>query len=57
MNKKATLLGTKFLYNFWSTLAKLNDWIGSWIETKFLDSTPGMREKIKRGMKTPLDKC
>ena len=44
-------------YNFWNTLSKLNDWVGGWIETKCLDSTPGMKEKIKRGMKTPLDEC
>ena len=44
-------------YNFWNILARLNDRIGGWIETRYLDSIPGMREKIKRGMDTPLDEC
>ena len=42
---------------FWKALSKLNGLIGSWIETRYLDSIPGMKEKIKRGMNTPLDEC
>ena len=42
---------------FWKALSSLNDWIGGWIETRYLDSIPGMKEKIKRGIDTPLEQC
>ena len=45
------------MFKFWEALSKLNDLIGSWIETRYLNSIPGMKEKIKRGINTSLDEC